>query len=77
MEPGSVLGCRMILNQPKIQAQLTLKTHHTHKLDKMDTMLPKEGHDKPRHKKKREAQQESLEETGVAFLFQEGGKQPT
>ena len=40
-------------------------------------MLPKDGRDNGYHKKKKEAQEKSLEETGVAFLCQEGGKQPT
>ena len=43
----------------------------------MGTVLPEEGHDKAHHKKKREAQEKSLEEPGVAFLCPEGGKQPT
>lgn len=42
----------------------------------MGTSLPREGHDKP-HGKKRDAEQQNLEETGIAFLCQEGGKQPT
>lgn len=76
VEPGSVLGCRTILNQAKTQAHLILKTHHTLKFYKMSTLLPRKAHEKP-HCKKRDPPQKNLEKTGAAFLRKEGRKQPT
>lgn len=46
-------------------------------MDRVGTLLPRDGHDKPNRKIKKAAQQMSLDETGKAFLCKEGGKQST